>query len=93
MGSNLYNQMMRLSKEERIKMLKSDNVREIFLKDNNHYPFVWLIGGLEDDELYNFIDSLYLKQIFLRETAWFITWIVWCVRPDRLLRTVGNVFL
>lgn len=69
MGSNLYNQMMRLSKEERIKMLKSDNVREIFLKDNNHYPFVWLIGGVEDDELYNFIDSLYLKQILESSTA------------------------
>ena len=61
-GNRLYKYILSCSKEERIHILSSDNVRDKFLEIENHYPFVWLVQGL-DEELKYFINDSYIERI------------------------------
>ena len=61
-GKRLYKYILSCSKEDRIHILSSDNVRDKFLEIENHYPFVWLVQGL-DEELKYFINDSYIERI------------------------------
>lgn len=68
-GKDLKRYLLSLPKDERISLLKNNNVRDKFLEPENHYPFVWLVQELEDDELDYFIDNDYLDKIIKSEQA------------------------
>ena len=61
--NKLYKYILSLSSEDRIKYLTNDYIRTLFLTDKAHYPFIWLVQGLEGVELKYFIDSDYLNKI------------------------------
>lgn len=61
-GRKLYKYILSCSKENRIQMLTSDNVRDKFLEPYNHYPFVWLVQNL-GEELKDFINDSYIEKI------------------------------
>ena len=60
---NLYQHIIKLSSKDRIDLLKDDRIRKIFLSDDAHYPFVWLVQKLKGVELKYFIDKNYLTDI------------------------------
>ena len=62
-AKRLYKHIMSLSSSARISLLTNDNVRTIFMSDEAHYPFVWLVQGLDGIELKYFVDSNYLTDI------------------------------
>lgn len=68
-GKDLKRYLLSLPKDERISLLKNNNVRDKFLEPENHYSFVWLVQELEDDELEYFIDNDYLDKIINSEQA------------------------
>lgn len=68
-GKQLQNYILTLPHEERITLLQNENIRDKFLEKDNHYPFVWLVQGLEEDELKYFIDDKYLEKILNNETS------------------------
>lgn len=57
-----------LSKQEKICALKNRDVRNFYLRDENYYPFVWLVQGL-GDYLHFFIDDDYLKEIISQKNG------------------------
>ena len=58
----MHEYILGLSKEELIEKLKDDKIRQAFLEDKNHYPFIWTIQGLKDEIEY-FLDHDYLVKI------------------------------
>lgn len=68
-GKQLQKYILTLPHEERINLLQNNNIRDKFLEEENHYPFVWLIQGLEEDELKYFIDDKYLEKILNDATS------------------------
>ena len=68
-GKDLERYILSLPKQERIDILQNNNIRDKFLESENHYPFVWLVQSLEEDELKYFIDNAYLDKIILNDRA------------------------
>ena len=66
---NLYYNINSYSKEERQSILMDRNIKNIFLNDENHYPFVWLVQALNGQDLIIFIDYTYLEQIISSNRA------------------------
>lgn len=62
-SKKLYEYIISLSSNERRSLLTDDRVRRRFLRDDAHYPFVWLVQRLNGVELKYFIDSNYLTDI------------------------------
>ena len=58
----MHEYILKLSGADLIEKLKDKGIKEEFLKDNNHYPFVWTIQGLKDEIIY-FLDHDYLVKI------------------------------
>lgn len=67
-GEKLNEYILNLPKEEKIKILQSDEIRNKYLEPYNHYPFVWLVQSLGDDLLF-FIDNSYLSRIISDEKS------------------------
>ncbi len=67
-GKKLYKYILSLPKEKRDELLKREDVRNSFLSNENHYPFVWLIQSLDED-IINFIDNNYLDKILMNDRA------------------------
>ena len=59
----LYQYIISLSSNDRIKLLTDNKVRKRFMDNDAHYPFVWLVQQLNGIELKYFIDSTYLTDI------------------------------
>ena len=59
----LYQYIISLSSNDRIKLLTDNKVRKRFMDNDAHYPFVWLVQQLNGIELKHFIDSTYLTDI------------------------------
>lgn len=62
-AKSLYQHIIKLSSKDRIDLLKDDKIRKRFLRDDAHYPFVWLVQQLNGVELKYFIDNNYLTDI------------------------------
>lgn len=62
-GEELKDYILSCSKEKRIEYLKDENIRNKFLESKNHYPFIWLIQSLKNEELCYFIDKDMLEKI------------------------------
>lgn len=62
-AKELYQFIISLPRDERIKLLTKDSIRRRFLDNDAHYPFVWLVQQLNGIELKYFIDSNYLTDI------------------------------
>ena len=56
-------------KNIRKEMLNNIEVKKIFLKDENHYEFVWLIQALKDDDLVTFLDDFVIDEILSSKRA------------------------
>ncbi len=50
-------------KDIRTEILNNIEVKKIFLKDENHYEFVWLVQALKDDDLVTFLDDFVIDEI------------------------------
>ena len=59
----LYQYIISLPSNDRIKLLTDNKVRKRFMDNDAHYPFVWLVQQLNGIELKHFIDSTYLTDI------------------------------
>lgn len=46
-----------LSNDEKEKKLKDPSLRQAFFDPSNHYPFVWLVQGLSQEDLLLFLDE------------------------------------
>lgn len=66
-GESLSNYILSLPKEKRVECLKNNDIRNKYLESRNHYPFVWLVQSLKEDDLIYFIDNNYLEKILLNE--------------------------
>jgi len=62
-AKELYRYIISLPSNERIKLLTDNKIRNRFMSDDAHYPFVWLVQQLDGIELKYFIDSTYLTHI------------------------------
>ena len=62
-AKELYRYIISLPSNERIKLLTDNKIRNRFMSDDAHYPFVWLVQQLDGIELKYFIDSTYLTDI------------------------------
>ena len=62
-SKQLYEYIISLPSNERINILTDNKVRRRLLRDDAHYPFVWLVQRLNGIELKYFIDSNYLTDI------------------------------
>ena len=62
-AKELYRYIISLPSNERIKLLTDNKIRNRFMSDDVHYPFVWLVQQLDGIELKYFIDSTYLTDI------------------------------
>ena len=58
----MHEYILNLQGDKLIEQLKNKKVREEFLLDSNHYPFIWTIQGLKDEIIY-FLGHDYLKDI------------------------------
>lgn len=56
-------------KNIRKEMLNNIEVKKIFLKDENHYEFVWLIQALKDYDLVTFLDDFVISEILSSKKA------------------------
>lgn len=65
-GENLNVYILNLPKDKKIEILKDNQIRDKYLRAENHYPFVWLVQQLEDYLPY-FIDDYYLLKILKNE--------------------------
>lgn len=50
-------EILRLSKKEKEVALKDSSLRDELFKDSGHYPFIWLIQGLENEEILFLLDD------------------------------------
>lgn len=62
-AKQLYKYIISLPSNKRISLLTNEIIRQRFMSDDAHYPFVWLVQELNGIELKYFIDSTYLTDI------------------------------
>ena len=60
-GKYVYNYI--LNNPNIIEYLKNESVKDYFLEEENHYPFIWLVGNMNDISLRTFLDDNMLKKI------------------------------
>ena len=68
-ANQLYKYIISLPSNKRINLLINKTIKQRFLSDDAHYPFVWLVQQLNGIELKYFIDSTYLTDILSNNRA------------------------
>ena len=68
-AKQLYKYIISLPSNKRVDLLTNGTIRQRFLSDDAHYPFVWLVQQLNGIELKYFIDSTYLTDILSNNRA------------------------
>ena len=56
-------------KKDKQNLLEKEEVKKVFLKEENHYEFIWLIQALKKEEICYFIDDYVLEEILKSEKA------------------------
>ena len=56
-------------KKDKQNLLEKEEVKKFFLKEENHYEFIWLIQALKKEEICYFIDDYVLEEILKSEKA------------------------
>lgn len=56
-------------KKDKQNLLEKEEVKKVFLKEENHYEFIWLIQALKNEEICYFIDDYVLEEILKSEKA------------------------
>lgn len=67
MEINIY--LRDLSYDERIKKFKNYEIRKFLLEDNNHYPFVWLMQGINDNSIIHLFDDDFIDMLLENDRA------------------------
>lgn len=62
-GEYVKNYILSLDNDLRKNLLKNEKIYKFFLEDKNHYPFIWLIQELKDEEDLKVFFSNDLKKI------------------------------
>ena len=56
-------------KKDKQNLLEKKEFKKVFLKEENHYEFIWLIQALKKEEICYFIDDYVLDEILKSEKA------------------------
>lgn len=76
--------LISLSYEERKNYFKNISCRRLLLKDENHYNFVWLVQGINDDSLVYLFDNDFICDVINSNRS---------VDKVNALMTCGNLYV